>query len=152
MQDPGSIPGLGRSPGGRHGNLFQYSCLENSHGHRSLAGYNLWGCKESDTIERLSTAQLCNRVDCSLPGSSVHRILQARTGVSCHALLQRIFPTQGQNECFLQCVAGGFFTREPPGKSTLNLLLELKKSLKRIRMIPSNLNMFQNKVQYSLKD
>ena len=27
--DPGSIPGLGRSPGGGHGNLLQYSCLEN---------------------------------------------------------------------------------------------------------------------------
>ena len=25
----GSIPGLGRSPGGRNGNLLQYSCLEN---------------------------------------------------------------------------------------------------------------------------
>ena len=28
--DVGSIPGLGRSPGGRHGNPLQYSCLENS--------------------------------------------------------------------------------------------------------------------------
>ena len=28
-RDPGSIPGLGRSPGGRHSNPFQYSCLEN---------------------------------------------------------------------------------------------------------------------------
>ena len=27
--DAGSIPGLGRSPGGGHGNAFQYSCLEN---------------------------------------------------------------------------------------------------------------------------
>ena len=27
--DPGSIPGLGRSPGERHGNPLQYSCLEN---------------------------------------------------------------------------------------------------------------------------
>ena len=27
--DMGSIPGLGRSPGGRDGNLLQYSCLEN---------------------------------------------------------------------------------------------------------------------------
>ena len=27
--DTGSIPGLGRSPGGRHGNPLQYSCLEN---------------------------------------------------------------------------------------------------------------------------
>ena len=28
--DSGSIPGLGRSPGGEHGNSLQYSCLENS--------------------------------------------------------------------------------------------------------------------------
>ena len=28
--DPGSIPGSGRSPGGRNGNPLQYSCLENS--------------------------------------------------------------------------------------------------------------------------
>ena len=28
--DPGLIPGLGRSPGEGNGNLFQYSCLENS--------------------------------------------------------------------------------------------------------------------------
>ena len=27
--DTGSIPGSGRSPGGGHGNPFQYSCLEN---------------------------------------------------------------------------------------------------------------------------
>ena len=27
--DPGSIPGLGRSPGEGHGHLLQYSCLEN---------------------------------------------------------------------------------------------------------------------------
>ena len=30
--DLGSIPGLGRSPGGGHGNLLQYSCLENPNG------------------------------------------------------------------------------------------------------------------------
>ena len=27
--DPGSIPGLGRSPGEGNGNALQYSCLEN---------------------------------------------------------------------------------------------------------------------------
>ena len=36
--DMGSIPGLGISPGGGNGNPFRYSCLENSHGQRSLAG------------------------------------------------------------------------------------------------------------------
>ena len=34
----GSIPGPGRSPGGGHGNPFQYSCLENPCGQRSLTG------------------------------------------------------------------------------------------------------------------
>ena len=29
IRDAGSIPGLGRSPGGGHGNSLQYSCLEN---------------------------------------------------------------------------------------------------------------------------
>ena len=37
-------------------------------------------------------------MDCSLPGSSVHRILQARiTGVGFHFLLQGIFLTQESN-------------------------------------------------------
>ena len=28
IRDLGAIPGSGRSPGGRHGNLLQYSCPE----------------------------------------------------------------------------------------------------------------------------
>ena len=51
----GSIPGLGKCPGGGHGNPPQYSCLENPHGQRSLVGYSPWGRKELDMIERLST-------------------------------------------------------------------------------------------------
>ena len=61
--DPGSIPGLGRSPGGGHDHPLQYSCLENPHRQRSLAGYSPWGHKESDLTEQLSTngaAQECN--------------------------------------------------------------------------------------------
>ena len=50
-RDTCSIPGSGRSPGRGHGNQLQYSCLENPHGQRSLAGYGSWGCKESDTAE-----------------------------------------------------------------------------------------------------
>ena len=53
--DVGSILGLGRSPGGGHGNPLQDSCLENPHGHRSLAGCRSWGHKELDITERLST-------------------------------------------------------------------------------------------------
>ena len=50
------IPGLGRSLGGGHGNPLQYSCLDNPHGQRRLAGYSPWGGKESDMTEQLSIA------------------------------------------------------------------------------------------------
>ena len=40
MRDTGSVPGLGRSPAGGHGNPLQYSYIENPHGQRSLAGYS----------------------------------------------------------------------------------------------------------------
>ena len=49
-----SVPGSGRSPGVRNGNLLQYSCLEN-HGQRNLAGYNPWRRKESDMTEHTHT-------------------------------------------------------------------------------------------------
>ena len=39
LRDAGSIPGLGRFSGEGHVNCLQYSCLENSHRQRSLAGY-----------------------------------------------------------------------------------------------------------------
>ena len=51
---PNLSPGSRRSPGGGHGNSLQYSCPENPH---RLAGYSPWGRKQSDTNERLSTAQ-----------------------------------------------------------------------------------------------
>ena len=39
---------------------------------------------------------LCNPMDCSLPGSSVHGDSPGKnTGVGCHSPLQGIFPTQG---------------------------------------------------------
>ena len=53
--DLGSLPGLGRSPGGGHGNPLQDSCLESPHVQKSLVGYSPWGCKELDTTEQLST-------------------------------------------------------------------------------------------------
>ena len=57
------IPGLGRSPRGRHGNPLQYSCLKNPHGQRRLAGYSSWGHKELDAAEHkilyICTRHLC---------------------------------------------------------------------------------------------
>ena len=45
---------------------------------------------------------LCNPMDCSLPGSSVHGDSPGKNiGVGCHALLQGIFSTQGSKSCLL---------------------------------------------------
>ena len=45
---PGFDLGWEDSPGGGHGNTLLYSCLENRHGQRSLAGYSPWDRKQSD--------------------------------------------------------------------------------------------------------
>ena len=52
--DVGSIPGLGRCPGGGNGNPLQYSCLKNSMDRGNLVGCNPGGCKESDMIYGLN--------------------------------------------------------------------------------------------------
>ena len=51
--DPGSIPGLGRSPGEGNGNPLQILLPGKFHGCRSLVGYSPGGCKESETTKRL---------------------------------------------------------------------------------------------------
>ena len=53
VENLSSVPGLGRSLGGGHGNLLQYSSLKNPTGQRSLASYSPWGHKEPDTPEWL---------------------------------------------------------------------------------------------------
>ena len=55
IRDTDLIPRSGRSPGGGHGNLLQYSCLEKPHGQRNLESYSPWAHKESDMTEKLST-------------------------------------------------------------------------------------------------
>ena len=60
-----------------------------------------------------SRPTLCDPVDCSPPGSSVHGDSPGKnSGVGCNALLQGIFPTQGLNPDLLclPTLGGGFFT------------------------------------------
>ena len=54
--------------------------------------------KESEVTQFCPT--LCDPMDCSLPGSSVHG---KSTGMGCHFLLQRIFPTLGSNPGLPHC-------------------------------------------------
>ena len=51
LRDPGSIPGLGRSPGEGNGNPLQYSGLENSMDRGAWWASSAWGHKESDKTE-----------------------------------------------------------------------------------------------------
>ena len=60
--DASSIAGLGRSPEVSNSNQLQFFLPEKFHGQRSLAGYSLWGHKESDMTERLTH----NLLKCSL--------------------------------------------------------------------------------------
>ena len=65
--DPSPVSGSGRSPGERHGNPLQYSCLE-------------------DPMD-------CNPLGFSVQKDSPGK----DTGVGCHSLLREIFPTQESN-------------------------------------------------------
>ena len=80
---------------------------------------------------------LCDPMDCSLPGSSVCGILQARTlQWAVMSSSRGIFPTQGSNPASLMslALAGGFFTigdmgsipgsGRSPGKENGNPLLK----------------------------
>ena len=58
-------------------------------------------CTHTYTLSPFSHVWLWSH-GCSLPGSSVHGILQARIlMLGCHALLQGIFPIQASNLCVL---------------------------------------------------
>ena len=57
----GLVPGLGRSPGGRHGNPLQYSCQENPMDGLQSIGLQKAGCDRSD----LAQTQVLARFPCS---------------------------------------------------------------------------------------
>ena len=52
--DPGSTPGLGKSPGEGNGNSSQCTCPGEFRGQRSVMGYSPWGHKESDRTEQIT--------------------------------------------------------------------------------------------------
>ena len=69
------IPESGSSSGGGNGNPLQFSCLENSHGQRSLVGYCPWVTKSQTWLKRLS--------------------MHARSGSRCFTLIQSILRLVG---------------------------------------------------------
>ena len=57
LRGAGSVPGLGRSSGGGHGNPLQYSCLENSMDRGALQA-TVYRVAESDMTEVTSRARI----------------------------------------------------------------------------------------------
>ena len=61
-----------------------------------------------------SCLTFCNPMACSPPGSSVHGIFLARKLVWVAMPSSRIL-SQPRDQTHVSCIAGGFFTTEPPG-------------------------------------
>ena len=62
-----------------------------------------------------SCPTLCDPMDCSPPGSSVHGTSQARL-LEWVAISFSSGSSQPRNRTHISCIAGGFFTARPPGK------------------------------------
>ena len=101
IRDSGWVPGVGKIPWRRKWQPTPVSLLGESHGQRSLMGYSPWDhsqtwlkqlnthalvleplypteCRiESESEVSQSCLTLCDPINCSLPGSSVHGIFQA---------------------------------------------------------------------------
>ena len=80
-----------------------------------------------------SCLTLCDPMDCSPPGSSVHGISQARI------LEWFVIPfsrgsSPPRDQTCVSCIADGFFTTAPPGKPFLTLLLLLLSRFSRVRL------------------
>ena len=98
IRDTSSIPGSGRSPGGGHGNLLQYSCLENPMD-KEPGGTVHRVTKSQTRLKRLtsSVAQLCptlcNPMRCNTPGFPVHRQLPELAQTHVHRVSDAIQPS-----------------------------------------------------------
>ena len=69
--------------------------------------------KESEVAQSCLT--LCDPMDCSPPGSSAHGVLQA-AALEWAAISSSRGSSQLRDRTCVSCIAGRFFTSEPPGK------------------------------------
>ena len=79
-------------------------------------------------LSSFSHVRLCNPMDCSLPGSSVHGILQARI-LEWVAISFSRGSSQLRDQTRVSRIAGEFFITESPGKPSLAIAAAAAKSL-----------------------
>ena len=79
----------------------------------SIKKKKLWQIIGKVTLKSVSCSvvclTLCDPMDCSLPGSSVHGILQAGI-LEWGAMPSSRGPSQPRDQTQISCIAGGFFT------------------------------------------
>ena len=84
--------------------------------HSIFQGCGRAGCSPSGESEVAQLGPtLCDPMDCSPPGSSIHGILQARI-LEWVALSFSRGSSRPRDRTHISCIAGGFFTTEPPGR------------------------------------
>ena len=113
--------------------LFRFNC-------RFLRGI-YWGYSQASLARLLSIpswwfspsvmSDSCDPMDCSLPASSVHGIFQARIldWVAIFFSRGSSLPRNRTHVSCVSCLAGGFFTTEPPGKPCMLSTFGQKKVL-----------------------
>ena len=84
----------------REGHLSSYSILD------------VWMC-----LVAIVVSNSCDPMDCSPPDSSVYGIFQARI-LEWVAMSSSRGSSQLRDQTHISCIAGRFFTMEPPGKSS----------------------------------
>ena len=77
----------------------------------------MYGCEYVPVQSLQSCPTLCDPMDCSLPGCSVHGILQARI-LEWVAISSPGDLPDPETESMSPALAGRFFTSAPPGKPT----------------------------------
>ena len=90
---------------------------------KNTLAFRTWNNKQTKheyvrTKSLQSFLTLCDPVDCSPPGSSVHGILQARI-LEWVAMLFSRGSSRPRDQTGVSCIASRFFTAEPPGETRL---------------------------------
>ena len=80
-------------------------------------------CVHAQSLQSCPT--LCSPMDCSLPGCSIHRILQARILEWVAKPFSR-GSSWPRDQTRISCTAGRFLTADPPGKPKIQILLPNK--------------------------
>ena len=87
----------------------------------ALLKYRWWLCLCAECSVAKSCPTLCHRIDCSSPGPTVHKILQARKleWVAMPSSRRSSWPRDQTHISCDSCIAGEFFRAEPLGKLIL---------------------------------